>query len=115
MATLLITQDMALAAETCDRIVVMHAGHVVETAPTETLFTSPRHPYTAKLMAATPSDHEGLDEINAIPGSLPDLRADLPPCRFAERCDRRESHCDDIPLVLTRLGVDHHVACWNPL
>ncbi len=115
MATLLITHDLALAAETCDRIVVMHAGHVVETAPTQTLFTSPRHPYTAKLMAATPSDHDGLDDISAIPGSLPDLRAELPACRFAGRCDRREARCDDTPLALTRIGVDHHVACWSPL
>lgn len=65
MATLLITHDLALAVETCDRIVVMHAGHVVETAPTEILFQSPRHPYTAKLIGATPSEYEGLDEIGA--------------------------------------------------
>jgi peptide/nickel transport system ATP-binding protein len=115
MATLLITHDLALAAETCDRIVVMHAGHVVETAPTETLFQSPRHPYTAKLIGATPSEYEGLDEIDAIPGSLPDLRSDLPACRFAERCDRRDWQCDHQPLPRTRIDADHHVACWNPL
>lgn len=115
MATLLITHDLALAAETCDRIVVMHAGHVVETAPTEVLFQSPRHPYTAKLIGATPGEYEALDEIEAIPGSLPDLRADLPPCRFAARCDRHALRCDTEPLPLTRFSAHHQVACWNPL
>lgn len=115
MATLLITHDLALAAETCDRIVVMHAGHVVETAPTEALFQSPRHPYTAKLIGATPSEYEGLDEISAIPGTLPDLRSELPACRFAARCERYERPCDDQPLPLAQMGANHHVACWNPL
>jgi peptide/nickel transport system ATP-binding protein len=115
MATLLITHDLALAAETCDRIVVMHAGHVVETAPTEALFRSPRHPYTEKLIGATPSEYEGLDEISAIPGTLPDLRSKLPACRFAARCERHERQCDDEPLPLTQMGANHHVACWKPL
>ena len=115
MATLLITHDLALAAETCDRIVVMHAGHVVETAPTETLFQSPHHPYTAKLIGATPSEYDGLDAISAIPGALPDLRSELPACRFAARCERRELQCDDAPLPLAQVGAHHHVACWNPL
>jgi peptide/nickel transport system ATP-binding protein len=115
MSTLLITHDLALAAETCDRIVVMHAGHVVETATTEQLFQSPRHPYTAKLMRAMPGAQTSLAEIEAIPGSLPDLRAALPACRFAERCDRREPQCDVNPLPLTQMDTDHYVACWSPL
>ena len=54
MATIFITHDLALAAEYCDRIVVMHAGHIVEAAPARKLFVHPRHPYSAKLLAATP-------------------------------------------------------------
>ena len=115
MSTLLITHDLALAAETCDRIVVMHAGHVVEIATTDQLFRSPRHPYTAKLMRATPGAQASLAEIEAIPGSLPDLRAELPACRFAERCDYREPQCDHNPLPLTQIDTDHFVACWSPL
>jgi peptide/nickel transport system ATP-binding protein len=94
MATLLITHDLGLAREQCDRIVVMHAGHVVESAPTELLFTQPRHPYTRQLIGATPVGRAALSELTAIAGSLPDLRrADLPPCRFSERCAQRSPAC----------------------
>jgi len=83
MATILITHDLGLAGDYCDHIVVMHAGHVVEAAPTETLLRSPRHPYTASLVAATPRANVSLRQLSAIPGNLPDLRrSDLPPCRF---------------------------------
>jgi oligopeptide/dipeptide ABC transporter ATP-binding protein len=110
MATLLITHDLGLAREQCDRIVVMHAGHVVETAPTQALFESPRHPYTRLLIGATPVGRASLAELNAIGGSLPDLRRpDLPPCRFAERCPQRMAVCDD-PLPLARDG-SHVVRC----
>ncbi|MBD0269188.1 MAG: ABC transporter ATP-binding protein, partial [Cyanobacteria bacterium Co-bin8] len=70
MATVLITHDLALASEYCDRIVVMHAGHVVESAPTHALFAHPRHPYTAKLIAATPEPHKTFADLVPIPGNL---------------------------------------------
>lgn len=114
MATLLITHDLALAAEHCDRIVVMHAGHVVETASTAALFESPRHPYTAKLIAATPSRVERLDELAAIPGGLPDLRGELPPCRYRFRCERYAPICDG-PLPRSEVLPGHVVACAKPL
>ncbi len=117
MATVLITHDLALASEYCDRIVVMHAGHVVESAHTHTLFTHPRHPYTAKLIAATPEPHKTFADLTPIPGNLPDLKsADLPPCRFSGRCDRYEAGvCDQVPLKREFVEVDHQVACWKPL
>jgi peptide/nickel transport system ATP-binding protein len=117
MATLLITHDLHLAAEVCDRIVVMHAGHVVESAPTEELFRAPKHPYTARLIAATPTGGDNLDEISSIPGNLPDLRASaLPPCRFAMRCERRIAQCDLPELeLLPVIHEDHLVACRRPL
>jgi peptide/nickel transport system ATP-binding protein len=114
MATLLITHDLALAAEHCDRIVVMHAGHVVETAPTAALFESPRHPYTAKLIAATPSRVERLDQLAAIPGGLPDLRGELPPCRYRFRCERYAPICDG-QLPRSEVLPGHVVACAKPL
>ncbi len=115
MATLLITHDLGLASQYCDRIVVMHAGHVVESAPTQELFAAPRHPYTAKLIAATPHEAKSLDDLASIPGNLPDLRrGDLPACRFSERCDRAMPACSQ-PLPLRAAGPGHSVACWNPL
>ena len=114
MATIFITHDLALAGQRSARIVVMHAGHVVENAPTKELFAHPRHPYTAELIAATPDAAASLDELASIPGSLPDLRrTDLPPCRYSERCPRKIDACAQ-PLPRPVAGADHIVACWNP-
>lgn len=113
MATIFITHDLALAAEYCDRIVVMHAGHVVEVAPASDLFNDPRHPYTRKLIAATPHARALLPALTSIGGTLPDLRrADLPSCRYSERCERRTEICGQ-PLATRQIGPAHHVACWN--
>jgi peptide/nickel transport system ATP-binding protein len=115
MATIFITHDLALAGQRSARIVVMHAGHVVENAPTEELYRHPRHPYTAELIAATPDSAPSLEQLASIPGSLPDLRrSDLPPCRYSERCSRKVETCAQ-PLPGPQPGVDHYVACWNPL
>jgi oligopeptide/dipeptide ABC transporter ATP-binding protein len=114
MATILITHDLALAAERSGRIAVMHAGHIVEDAPTAALLAAPRHPYTRRLLAATPTAADNLADLCSIPGSLPDLRRDdLPPCRFAARCTQRLPECE-APLVWRDLAPAHRVACWNP-
>ncbi|MEL6472092.1 MAG: ABC transporter ATP-binding protein [Cyanobacteria bacterium J06623_4] len=116
MATVLITHDLALASEYCDRILVMHAGHLVESAPTRQLFASPAHPYTAKLIAATPEPHKSLEDLIPIPGGLPDLRReDLPSCRFISRCDRDTEKCNNTALQTQQIAVDHQVACWHPI
>jgi len=115
MATIFITHDLALAGQRAARIVVMHAGHVVESAPTRELFARPRHPYTAELIAATPDSAASLNELASTPGSLPDLRrTDLPPCRYSERCPRKVSACNQ-PLPQPIADAAHNVACWNPL
>ncbi|MFO0460820.1 MAG: ABC transporter ATP-binding protein [Burkholderiales bacterium] len=115
VATLLITHDLALAADFCDRIVVMHAGHVVETGPTARLFAAPRHPYTQALIASPPAGRASLDELRPIAGGLPDLRrADLPSCRFVERCPRALPSCHDA-LRHVRAHVTEDFACSNPL
>lgn len=116
MATLLITHDLGMAAEYCDRIVVMHAGHIVEAAPTAELFAHPRHPYTARLIAATPRPTASLSGLVSISGNLPDLRRpDIPTCRYEARCERRQDRCSQaLPRVLGD-EPGSLVACWNPL
>lgn len=114
MAVVFITHDLALAAEYCDRIAVMHAGHVVESALTPELFQRPMHPYTQKLIAATPRLSSTLAELDAIPGNLPDLRReDLPPCRYSKRCERYQPTCDSGPLPRVAVRPNHEVACWR--
>jgi peptide/nickel transport system ATP-binding protein len=115
MATIFITHDLALAADYCDRIVVMHAGHAVESAPTRSLFEAPRHPYTARLMSSTPGEHSTLGVLAPVPGNLPDLRRDdLPACRFAERCERASARCRSERPRLDPSAA-HGAACWHPL
>jgi peptide/nickel transport system ATP-binding protein len=115
MATLFITHDLALAADHCDRIVVMHAGHAVESAPTRSLFAAARHPYTARLMSSTPGEHGTLASLAPVPGNLPDLRrSDLPACRFAQRCERASERCHTQRPRLDP-AAEHSVACWHPL
>jgi peptide/nickel transport system ATP-binding protein len=119
MSTLLITHDLHLAAESCDRVLVMHAGHIVEEGPTEVILNEPRHPYTAQLIRATPQPGSALADLSSIPGQLPDLRKrPLPACRFVQRCTRATSAClvpPVVPLTLLSAQSAHRVACRNPL
>jgi peptide/nickel transport system ATP-binding protein len=115
MATLFITHDLGLAADHCDRIVVMHAGHAVESAPSGALFRAPRHPYTARLISSTPTRSTVLAALEPVPGQLPDLRRTaLPACRFSERCERASDRCRT-SLPQLDAAATHAVACWHPL
>lgn len=117
MATLLITHDLGLAADYCSRIAVMHAGQVLEDAPVATLFKGARHPYTARLMAATPQPGITLEKLVSIPGQLPDLRQPQPSCRFSTRCERCLPQCTAPGLALMPYSnnTSHLIACRNPL
>jgi oligopeptide/dipeptide ABC transporter ATP-binding protein len=110
MATLLITHDLALARAYADRVVVMHAGQIVEQAAAAALFEQPHHPYSAGLIAATPAAVASARDLQGIAGNLPDLRGTVAACRFAERCARVLARCHDEKPAL----VDG-TACWNPL
>ncbi len=115
MATILITHDLALASEYCDRIVVMHAGQIVEVAPAAELFQRPIHPYTTQLIRSTPTPDGRIDGLASIPGNLPDLRrADLPKCRFLERCTRAIESCSTTPPIPVELQDGHRAWCFNP-
>jgi oligopeptide/dipeptide ABC transporter ATP-binding protein len=113
MSILLITHDLGVVAEFADRVAVLYAGRVAETAPVTGLFGSPRHPYTRGLMAAMPSLEGPLHLPKAIPGSVPAL-ADMPAgCRFQPRCPVAENRCTaEQPPFLTQ-GANHATACWR--
>jgi peptide/nickel transport system ATP-binding protein len=115
MATLLVTHNLALAAAHCHRILVMHAGQIVESAPVAVLTSAARHPYTEQLLAAIPQHSASADDLQVIPGQLPDLAGPLMPCRFAKRCQRHAPDCDAAPPPLAAIAPDHLVACRHPL
>jgi peptide/nickel transport system ATP-binding protein len=111
LSLILITHDLSVIAETCDRTLVMYAGKVAEEGPVRRIFTAPRHPYTQKLLGAFPSiraDRRGLD---TIPGQPPDLRDPPSGCRFHPRCPLVMAVCKEVvpPEVLFPDGV--RVAC----
>jgi peptide/nickel transport system ATP-binding protein len=93
LSLILITHDLSVIAETCDRVMIMYAGRVAEEGPVTEVFTSPRHPYTQKLLAAFPNIHADRRTLAVIPGSPPDLREPPPGCRFAPRCDFAMAVC----------------------
>lgn len=115
VAVIFITHDLALASAYCDRVVVMHAGQVLETGPADVVFTRPAHPYTRMLLDAMPYAKESVADLLPMGGNLPDLRrADLPCCRFAERCPRAADICSSQALPDTMIADHHLVRCQYP-
>jgi oligopeptide/dipeptide ABC transporter ATP-binding protein len=115
-AIILITHDLGVVAEMADRIAVMYAGQIVEEAPTEDLFRDPKHPYTQGLIASIPVLGEIKDELDVIPGNVPNL-INLPPgCRFASRCRVREAKgmtiCTEQMPGLKPVALGHTARCW---
>ena len=114
-ATLLITHDLGVVAGTCDRVVVMYAGRVVESAPTHTLFKKPAHPYTQALLQAIPRpDEPPGSRLHAISGQPPSL-INLPAgCPFAPRCVKAQARCrQELPPLETK-GASQMAACFYP-
>ena len=115
-AIVLITHDLGVVAEMCDRVAVMYAGEIVEHADVTTLFRRPRHPYTRGLIGSIPVVGAVKDELAVIPGNVPNL-IDLPPgCRFAPRCLTRIAENVEPALEhhpeLRPVGPGHDVRCW---
>ncbi|SEL66195.1 oligopeptide/dipeptide ABC transporter, ATP-binding protein, C-terminal domain-containing protein [Blastococcus sp. DSM 46786] len=107
---LLVTHDLELAAAVCDRAYVMYAGRIVESEPAASLFASPKHPYTAGLLRATPSLTGPVERLTAVPGRPLGLDEVLPGCSFAPRCAHARPVCDDGPPPLLEDGAGA-VAC----
>jgi peptide/nickel transport system ATP-binding protein len=110
LALILVTHDLPVVAQLCDRSVVMYAGRVVEQGPVDALYHDPRHPYTRLLFAATP-DLDDLDgRVVSIPGAPPRLDRPLDGCPFRPRCDRAFDRCGDEP-ALVPVGDGRTAAC----
>ena len=112
-AILLITHDLGVVAETCDAVVVMYAGRVVERAATAALFADPQHPYTIGLMAAVPRLDAPAGRLATIPGAVPPPWAMPAGCRFSTRCALATDQCRAARPPLRELAPGHEVACWR--
>ncbi|NOT28232.1 MAG: ABC transporter ATP-binding protein [Acidobacteria bacterium] len=111
-AILLITHNLAVVAETCDRVAVMYGGKVQEIAPVRELFHNPLHPYTKGLLASLPRvDGERATRLTTIPGAVPDIHSLPVGCKFTTRCQVRFEPCADIEPPLTEAAPDHWVRC----
>jgi peptide/nickel transport system ATP-binding protein len=108
---LLITHDLPVVANVCERVLVLYGGYIVEEGSVAHVFAAPRHPYTRALLDAIPPLDEELPgrKLNAIPGSVPGLGEFPPGCPFRNRCPRADAQCEVMP------PLEQGVACWHPL
>src|SRR4051812_25673989 len=111
MAVIFITHDLGVVSGLCDRVQVMYAGRIVETADTRTLFYKPRHPYTRALQRSIPSLQKKGAELYTIRGMPPDLSKPLPGCPFAARCEFAAEKCVTTPVKLVEVAPGHSHAC----
>ncbi|MCX8199012.1 MAG: ABC transporter ATP-binding protein [Sulfolobales archaeon] len=110
-SVMLITHNLGVVAEVCDRVIVMYAGKIVEVALVEELFTNPLHPYTQGLLEAVPNPLRKVERLRSIHGSVPNM-IDLPEgCRFNPRCPHKLQLCNKEP-ELVEYSKDHLVSCW---
>ena len=118
MAVILVTHDLGVIAGRADRVAVMYAGRIVETAPTSVLFASPRHPYTEALFEALPeraADGKSIKRLYNIPGQPPDLTVPPPGCKFAPRCRYAQDSCREQEPGMTDLDGSHLFRCYYPV
>ena len=113
LSILLITHDLGIVAERADHTAVMYAGQVVESAPTSTLLTSPRHPYTEALLASLPQNTEPGRALPTMPGQLNIATAYAGGCSFAERCPLAEAACYLELQQLREVAPSHTARCWK--
>lgn len=113
-AIVLITHDLGVVAEVCERVVVMYAGQIVETGSADDIYASPQHPYTIGLLNSVPKLGDNVKEqLVPIPGLPPDLLEPPVGCRFRPRCRFRQEKCDDSP-PLVEVAPGQMARCWFP-
>ena len=111
LALMLITHDMGVVAQICDRVTVLYAGRVAEEGPVAPIFAAPAHPYTAALIGCIPQDGMKKGALKGIPGAVPSAFAFPSGCRFSPRCTRADAACQQVPPLQPRgqgLVACHH-------
>jgi peptide/nickel transport system ATP-binding protein len=111
-SVILITHDLAVVAEVCDRVVVMYAGNVIEVARVEELFQDPLHPYTHGLLSSIPKPDAGAQELKSIRGAVPDLIYPPSGCRVHPRCPMAFDRCSKEKPKLVEAKPGHLVSCF---
>lgn len=113
MALMLITHDLGIVADTCDRVCVMYAGRIVEEGDVYDIYREPKHPYTMGLLKSTLSIDEFKETLVTIEGTVPDL-TNLPPgCRFRPRCSQISDRCREAAPPMVEVKKGHRVSCWR--
>jgi len=112
VSTLLITHDLGVVAQTCQRVMVMYAGKMVEHAPVRELFKEPLHPYTQGLLASLPTPGRARGGLSPIPGTVPGLLDPPTGCAFHPRCAKAFARCRQEPPPFIEIGPDRQVRCW---
>lgn len=113
-AVLLITHDLGVVAETCERVIVMYAGQIVEEAPVIEIFKNPQHPYTKGLIKSVPDMRFKKENLSSIPGNVPKPGSIQSGCRFAPRCEYAEERCfsENPPLYEVATSLVHKSRCF---
>jgi oligopeptide/dipeptide ABC transporter ATP-binding protein len=111
VSVVLVSHDLAVVAQTCQRVAVMYAGQVVETGPIDEVFREPRHPYTLSLLRSVPDVDVVRETLATIPGSPPDLAAPPSGCRFHPRCPFMQADCTSGDFPLMPVGTERATAC----
>ena len=109
---LFITHDLGVVAEVCDEVVVMYCGRVVEKGDVAELFAHPSHPYTIGLLNSIPKLGEAVEELEAIPGNVPNPKYMPKGCKFAPRCSRAFAKCHEEEPGFYEVGEGHVSRCW---
>jgi oligopeptide/dipeptide ABC transporter ATP-binding protein len=109
-----VSHDLAVIAQTCQRVAVMYAGQVVETGSVDTVFRDPRHPYTLSLLRSVPDVDDVRESLSTIPGSPPDLANPPSGCRFHPRCPFAQDDCVEGAFPLRPIGAGRATACIHP-
>ncbi|MFC7236773.1 ABC transporter ATP-binding protein [Saliphagus sp. GCM10025317] len=111
MSVVMITHDLGVVADICDRVIVMYGGEVMESGPVEEILQEPKHPYTQALLECMPQETARKEQLETIEGQVPDQLGDVTGCPFASRCDYAREACRSGPMPTVDCGENHRAKC----